>query len=141
MRSWVYYIELLGHYEGGRQERTSAVYVVALPENEPLTPVDMECYASEYAPASLAISQGRAYAMGVDEPIENPQEHGLRGYREDLELYIFGEGVDFEKGLEEVYRVLYKHLNKEGLLAVEPVVDVGCPPRELMIKCLKRAVS
>lgn len=140
MRSWVYYIEILGHYEDGKQERLSAVYVVALPEEEPLLPVDMECYASEYAPANLAISHGKAYAVGLDEPLENLQEHKLTGYREDIELYIFREGLSFEEGLEEVYRILYKRLNKDKLLAIEPVIDVGSPPAELMRECLRRVM-
>ncbi|MCS7263130.1 MAG: hypothetical protein N3C13_05355 [Aquificaceae bacterium] len=140
MRSWVYYIELVGHYEGGRKEKASAVYVVALPEEEPLPAVDMECYASEYVPAKLAITHGKAYALGVEEPIEDPQRYRLKGYREDLELYVFQEGLSFQEGLEQVYRLLYESLNGETLLALEPVVDVGSPPRELMMECLKKVL-
>lgn len=79
MRSWVYYIEILGYYEGGKEESLSAVYVVALPEDKPLNPVDMECYASEYAPTGLAIEHGMAYAVGLDEKIENLQTYDLMG--------------------------------------------------------------
>ncbi|RME12607.1 MAG: hypothetical protein D6804_01400, partial [Aquificota bacterium] len=93
MRSWVYYIELTGYYREGSRESVSAVYVVALPEDKPLNPVDMECYASEYAPAKLAIEHGMAYAVGFDERIENLQTYDLMGYREDMELYIFREGL------------------------------------------------
>lgn len=141
MRSWVYYIELLAHYEGGRQERKSAVYVVALPSEEKLSPVEMECYASEYAPFKLTLNYGKAYAVGIDEPIEKPEDYNLAGYRQDLELYIFKEGFSFQEGLMEVYRLLYESLNKEGLVAVEPIVDVGSPPKELMLECLKKVIS
>ncbi len=141
MRSWVYYIELLGYYEKGSKDRVSAVYVVALPEDKPLNPVDMECYASEYAPAKLAIEHGMAYAIGFDEEITNPQDYDLMGYREDMELYVFKEGLSFKEGLERVYRLLYESIEKEDLVAIEPVVDVGSPPRELMLECLKRAIS
>ncbi len=141
MRSWVYYIELLGYYEKGSKDRVSAVYVVALPEDKPLNPVDMECYASEYAPVKLAIEHGMAYAIGFDEEIKNPQDYDLMGYREDMELYVFKEGLSFKEGLERVYRLLYESIEKEDLVAIEPVVDVGSPPRELMLECLKRAIS
>ncbi len=141
MRSWVYYIELLGYYEKGSKNHVSAVYVVALPEDKPLNPVDMECYASEYAPAKLAIEYGMAYAIGFDEEIKNPQDYDLIGYREDLELYIFKEGLSFQEGLERVYRLLYENLKREDLVAVEPVIDVGSPPKELMFECLKKAIS
>ncbi|MCS7171427.1 MAG: hypothetical protein NZ851_03825 [Aquificaceae bacterium] len=141
MRSWVYYIELLGRYKDGKQEKVSAVYVVAIPEIEPLAPVEMECYASEYAPAKLAINYGRAYALGVDEPIKNPQDYRLVGYREDLELYIFEQGISFEEGLEEAYRLLYNNLKGDDLVAVMPIVDVGSPPEEIMLDCLKKVLS
>ena len=141
MRSWVYYIEISAYYQKGSRERVSAVYVVALPEDKPLNPVDMECYASEYAPARLAIEHGMAYAIGFDEEIKNPQDYDLMGYREDMELYVFKEGLSFKEGLERVYRLLYESIEKEDLVAIEPVVDVGSPPRELMLECLKRAIS
>lgn len=137
----MYYIEILAHYEDGRQERRSAVYVVALPSEERLSPVDMECYASEYAPFKLVLTYGKAYAVGVDEPIERPEDYNLAGFREDLELYIFKEGYSFQEGLEQVYRLLYESLDKKGLLAVEPIIDVGSPPKELMWECLKKVVS
>ncbi|MEJ7553572.1 MAG: hypothetical protein WKI48_02375 [Aquificaceae bacterium] len=141
MRSWVYYIEISAYYQKGSRERASAVYVVALPEDKPLNPVDMECYASEYAPVRLAIEHGMAYAIGFDEEIKNPQDYDLMGYREDMELYVFKEGLSFKEGLERVYRLLYESIEKEDLVAIEPVVDVGSPPRELMLECLKRAIS
>ncbi|QID33302.1 hypothetical protein [Pampinifervens florentissimum] len=141
MRSWVYYIEISAYYQKGSRERASAVYVVALPEDKPLNPVDMECYASEYAPVRLAIEHGMAYAIGFDEEIKNPQDYDLMGYREDMELYVFKEGLSFKEGLERVYRLLYESIEKEDLVAIEPVVDVGSPPKELMFECLKRAIS
>ncbi len=138
MRSWVYYIELLGYYQDGKKEKVSAVYVVALPEDKPLNPVEMECYASEYAPAKLAIEYGMAYAIGFDEKIENLQNYHLMGYREDMELYIFKEGLGFKEGLEKVFKLLYDNLKKQDLVAVEPALDVGSPPKELMTECLKK---
>ncbi|MFN3598349.1 MAG: hypothetical protein ACK4VK_01230 [Aquificaceae bacterium] len=140
MRSWVYYVELLGHYEDGSFEKKSAVYVVAFPL-EGLSPVDMECYAMEYAPANLAINHGKAYAVGVDEDIKNPESYSLAGYREDLELYVFNEGLSFEEGLEEVFKILLDNFNKERLKGFVPLVDVGSPPEEIMVKCLKKVLS
>lgn len=141
MRSWTYYIEIVAQYMDGREENRSAVYVVALPLEENLNPVDMECYASEYAPFNLAINYGKAYAVGIDFPLESLEDYQLKGYREDLELYVFKEGLSFEEGLEEVYKILYASLEKEGLMGIMPILDVGSPPEEVMIKCLKRAVS
>ncbi|MFN7065818.1 MAG: hypothetical protein ACK4OF_06700 [Aquificaceae bacterium] len=140
MRSWVYYVELLGHYKDGRVERRPAVYVVALP-SEGLNPVDMECYASEYAPFNLAINYGKAYALGVDETIEDPKRYNLVNYRDDLELYIFKEGLGFEEGLQEVLRVLLDSFDKEKLTALVPLVDVGSPPEEILLNCLERVIS
>ncbi|MFN3947875.1 MAG: hypothetical protein ACK4LA_07300 [Aquificaceae bacterium] len=140
MKSWVYYVELLGHYEDGSVEKRSAVYVVALPL-EGLNPVDMECYAKEYAPANLAIDHGKAYAVGVDEEIKDLERYSLIGYREDLELYLFKEGLGFEKGLEEVFKILLEGFDKKRLKGLVPLVDVGSPPESLMVKCLKRILS
>jgi hypothetical protein len=140
MRSWVYYIELLAHKEGGRTQSLSAVYVVALPEEEELSKVSLECYATEYAPIQLALNHGKAYAVGVDWEPKDLKSYRLKGFREDLELYVFEEGLSFKEGLVEVYRLLLSELG-DKTIAVEPLIDVGSPPKELLFECLKKALS
>ncbi|RMH79877.1 MAG: hypothetical protein D6674_05480 [Acidobacteria bacterium] len=140
MRSWVYLIEVRVHHKDKSIQNISAVYVVALPEEQELQRVDMECYASEYLPQNLALSHGKAYAVGVDWELKNPEEYGIKGFREDLELYVFEEGLDFEEGLFRVYRIILDRVDK-GEVYVEPVIDVGAPSKEVMYKSLKRALS
>ncbi len=138
MRSWVYYIQLRAFYQDGTSREEGALYVVAVPKDEKLKDVDMECYAKEYLPQEIAIKSAYAYAIGTDIPINDKELH----YREDLDLYVFEEGVSFEEGLTKIYKILLEHLRKFGeLKMVEPIVDVGTPSAEVMYSCLKRALS
>jgi len=138
MRSWVYYIQLRAYYQDGSIKEEGALYVFAVPLDEKLKEVGMECYAKEYIPQETVIKSAYAYAIGTDIPIEDKDLH----YREDLDLYIFNEGVSFEEGLTKVYKILLEHLKKFGeLRMVEPVVDVGTPSANVMYSCLKRALS
>ena len=62
------------------------------------------------------------------------------GYREDMDLYIFKEGVSFKEGLTKVFLLILDTLKSKGEYErIEPVVDVGTPPLELMLECLKLA--
>lgn len=142
MRSWVYLIGIRAHYQDGRVKEASAVYVVALPSEQELAQVNMECYASEYLPQNIAISAGKAYAVGTDWEIKEPERFKIKGMREDLELYIFQEGLNFEDGLVAVFRILCEELYREGKpISLEPIVDVGSPSYELMVECLRKALS
>lgn len=139
MKSWVYYLQLLARKEDSKTQVLSCVYVVALPKDEALSPVELECYASEYLPHELARKKAHAYALGPEEDIKDPSRFRLKGYRQDLELYIFQEGLSFEEGLTEAFRVMLD--NAKGIVSVEPILDVGSPPREVLLSCLKRAID
>jgi len=142
MRSWVYYIQLRAFYKDGRVEEEGLLYVVALPDEEKLKSVDMECYATEYLPQDLALRVAQAYAVGTHLEVKDLSLYGLEFYREEQDLYIFREGISFEEGLVNSYRLLLEELKKRGdIEAVEPVVDVGTPSFEVMYKCLNEAVS
>ncbi|RMH01360.1 MAG: hypothetical protein D6699_06900 [Aquificota bacterium] len=142
MRSWVYLIGLRGYYEDGKAKESSAVYVVALPPQQELAQVNMECYATEYLPQNIALTVGKAYAVGTDWEIKEPERFKIKGFREDLELYVFEEGLSFEEGLIEVLRIVYEDLANGGkLLSVEPVIDVGTPSTQFMLECVKKAIS
>ncbi|MEN3034275.1 MAG: hypothetical protein ABDH18_04730 [Aquificaceae bacterium] len=139
MKSWVYYLQLLVRDKDLKAQVLSCVYVVALPEDENLSPVELECYASEYLPHELARKKAMAYALGPEEEIKNPSRFRLKGYRDDLELYIFEEGISFEDGLVEAFRLMLDGVENPSV--VEPIMDVGSPPRELLLSCLKRAIK
>ncbi len=141
MRSWNYFIQIkaIGR---DREEEASALYIVALPPDENiLKNVEMECYAQEYVPGEIAIKYGRAYAIGTDLQISNPEEYGLIGYRGDMDLYIFKENMSFEEGLVNLYKILITDLSKRMQIEyIYPIVDVGSPPEEVMLDCLKKAI-
>ncbi len=143
MRSWSYLIQIRAVDKEGREEESSALYIVALPPDEELLKVvEMECYASHYMPRDTALRLGRAYAVGTDIKVENPEDYGFLGYREDMDLYVFKEGLSFEEGLINVYRLLLKDLSERMELEyVYPVVDVGSPEEEVMLNCLKKSLS
>ncbi len=141
MRSWNYYIQVKG-INREKEEENSALYIVALPPDESLLKlVEMECYAQNYIPMDIAIKYGKAYAIGTDIKLENLQDYKLAQYREDMDLYIFEEGVSFEEGLTNLYKLLIDDLSKKIQFEyVYPVVDVGSPPEEVMINCLKKVL-
>lgn len=142
MRSWVYYIQLRAHYKGGKIKEEGALYVVAIPSDEKLKSVDIECYAKEYLPQEMALKLAQAYAVGTDISLKDLSHYGLATYREDLDLYVFHEGISFEEGLIEVYKILLDHLEKIGEIEfVEPIVDIGTPSTDLMYNCLNKALS
>ncbi|ADC89882.1 hypothetical protein Thal_1250 [Thermocrinis albus DSM 14484] len=142
MRSWSYLIQLRGYTERGEAKEASALYVVSVPMDENiLKATGMECYATHYLPPSAAVLQGMAYAVGIDRVLQNPEEYRIMGYREDMDLYIFKEGVTFKEGLVEVFRLLLEELSSQGVVEVMPVLDVGSPPEDVMMECLQKALS
>ncbi|ADO44885.1 conserved hypothetical protein [Hydrogenobacter thermophilus TK-6] len=142
MRSWVYYIQLRAYYQDGTFREEGALYVVAIPDEEKLKDVDMECYAKEYLPQQTALSSARAYAVGTDIAIKDISPYQLAGYRKDMDLYVFKEGIGFEEGLSRVFKILLDHLAESGeIKMVEPVIDVGTPSADVMYACLKKALS
>jgi hypothetical protein len=59
-----------------------------------------------------------------------------------MDLYIFQEGVGFKEGLTKAYELILNLLKERGkVVKIEPVVDVGAPPMEVMMECLSSALA
>jgi len=143
MRSWSYLIQVRAQFEDGRVEEEGVLYVVSLPSDPTLLKeVEMECYAVSYIPFQTVLKVAQAYALGTDAQIKDLQRYHLQGYREDMDLYIFQEGVGFKEGLTKAYELILSLLKGRGeVVRVEPVVDVGTPPKEVMMECLRSALA
>jgi hypothetical protein len=143
MRSWSYLIQVRAQFEDGRVEEEGVLYVVSLPSDPALLKeVEMECYAVSYIPFQTVLRVAQAYALGTDAQIQDLQSYRLQGYREDMDLYIFQEGVGFKEGLTKAYELILSLLKGRGeVVRVEPVVDVGTPPKEVMMECLRSALA
>jgi len=143
MRSWSYLIQVRAQFEDGRVEEEGVLYVVSLPSDPALLKeVEMECYAVSYIPFQTVLKVAQAYALGTDAQIQDLQSYRLQGYREDMDLYIFQEGVGFKEGLTKAYELILSLLKGRGeVVRVEPVVDVGAPPKEVMMECLRSALA
>jgi len=143
MRSWSYLIQVRAQFEDGRVEEEGVLYVVSLPSDPTLLKeVEMECYAVSYITFQTVLRVAQAYALGTDAKIQDLQSYRLQGYREDMDLYIFQEGVSFMEGLTKAYELILNLLKKRGkVVKIEPVVDVGTPPMEVMMECLKSALA
>jgi hypothetical protein len=124
-------------------EEEGVLYVVSLPSDPTLLKeVEMECYAVSYIPFQTVLRVAQAYALGTDAQIQDLQSYHLQGYREDMDLYIFQEGVGFKEGLTKAYELILSLLKRRGeVVKVEPVVDVGTPPKEVMMECLRSALA
>jgi len=143
MRSWSYLIQVRAQFEDGRVGEEGVLYVVSLPSDPTLLKeVEMECYAVSYIPLQTVLKVAQAYALGTDAEIQDLQSYRLQGYREDMDLYIFQEGVGFKEGLTKAYELILSLLKGRGeVVRVEPVVDVGSPPAEVMLECLRSALA
>jgi hypothetical protein len=130
MRSWSYLIQVRAQFEDGRVEEEGVLYVVSLPSDP------------AYIPFQTVLKVAQAYALGTDAQIRDLQSYRLQGYREDMDLYIFQEGVGFKEGLTKAYELILSLLKGRGeVVRVEPVVDVGTPPKEVMMECLRSALA
>jgi hypothetical protein len=50
--------------------------------------------------------------------------------------------VGFKEGLTKAYELILNLLKKRGkVVKIEPVVDVGTPPMEVMMECLRSALA
>ncbi len=143
MRSWTYFIQLRGRNEKGEAAEEGALYIVAVPSDEKLLgEVTFSCYSRHYLPEESAVNYGKAYAVGVDFEIENPEEYGINFFREEDELYIFKEGISMKEGLKNVYKLLMNRLRERGYgKDFDLIVDVGNPSEELMRECLLEAIK
>ncbi len=143
MRSWTYFIQLLGRNEKGESMQEGALYIVAVPTDKNLFQAQkLSCYSEHFLPEESAVDHGKAYAVGVDFEIENFEDYGLSFFREDEELYIFKEGIPMKEGLKNVYRLLMDRLRKEGYgKDFDTIVDMGNPSEDLMRECLLEAIK
>jgi hypothetical protein len=143
MRSWTYFVQLIGRNSKGEPLEEGALYITAVPTNQNLfKEVHLSCYAQHYLPEENAINHGQAFAVGVDFPIKNPENYGLKFYREEDELYIFEEGIDMKEGLKRVYKLLMDRLKEKGYgKDFDVVPDMGAPSENLMRECLLEAIK
>jgi len=143
VRSWTYFIQLLGRNEKGESMQEGALYIVAVPTDRNLFQAQkLSCYSEHFLPEESAVDHGMAYAVGVDFEIENLEDYGLSFFREEEELYIFKEGIPMKEGLKNVYRLLMDRLRKEGYgKDFDTIVDMGNPSEELMRECLLEAIK
>lgn len=143
MRSWTYYIQLIGRNREGESERQGALYIVAVPSKSDIfREVNLSCYADHYLPEENAVNYGMAYALGVDFEIENMEKYGLNFYREDEGLYIFKEDINMKEGLKNTFRILMAELKSKGYgFDFDIFIDVGNPSDDLMRECLLEAMK
>ncbi len=143
MRSWTYFIQLIGRNSKGEPLEEGALYITAVPTDRNLfKEVHLSCYSQHYLPEESAINYGQAFAIGVDFRIEEPSRYGLKFYREDDELYIFEEGINMKEGLKRVYRLLIDRLREQGYgKDFDVVPDMGAPSENLMRECLLEVIK
>jgi len=143
VRSWTYFIQLVGRNEKGESLEEGALYIVAVPTDRNLFQAQrLSCFSEHFLPEESAIQHGKAFAVGVDFEIDNPESYGLKFFREDDELYIFEEGIPMKEGLKRVYRLLMERLKKQGYgKDFDTIVDMGNPSEELMRECLLEAIK
>ena len=143
MRSFSYFIQLIGVNERGETKTKEALYIVGVPPDEKLLKnVKYNCYTEHYLPEENAINYGQAYALGVDFEIKEPERYGINFFNEEDELYIFKEGISMKEGLKNVYKLLMDKLSEEGYgKDFEVMRDLGSPSEELMRECLLEAIK
>ncbi len=143
MRSWTYFIQLVGRNEKGEAMQEGALYIVAVPTDMNLFQQQkLSCFSEHYLPEESAIKHGKAFAVGVEFPVENPEKYDLAFFREDDELYIFKENIPMKEGLKKVYRLLMDRLKSLGYgVDFDTVFDMGNPSEDFMRECLLEAIK
>ena len=143
MRSWTYFIQLVGRNDKGEAMQEGALYIVAVPTDKNLFQTQkLSCYSEHYLPEESAVNHGKAFAVGVEFEVENPKDYGLSFYREDDELYVFEEGISMKEGLKNIYRLLMDRLTSLGYgKDFDTLFDMGNPSEELMRECLLEAIK
>ncbi len=143
MRSWTYFIQLVGRNEKGESMQEGALYIVAVPTDKNLFQAQkLSCFSEHYLPEESAINHGKAFAVGVEFEVKKPEDYGLSFFREEDELYIFREGIPMKEGLKSVYRLLMDRLRELGYgKDFDTVVDMGNPSEDLMRECLLEAIK
>jgi len=143
MRSWTYFVQLVGRNEKGEKRQEGALYIVAVPTDRDLFQAQrLSCYSEHYLPEENAVNYGMAFAVGVEFEVRRPEDYGLSFFREEDELYIFKEGIPMKEGLKRVYALLMDRLRELGYgKDFDTVVDMGNPSEELMRECLLEAIK
>jgi len=143
MRSWTYFIQLVGRNEKGEAMQEGALYIVAVPTDRNLFQAQkLSCFSEHYLPEESAINHGKAFAVGVEFEVKNPEEYGISFFREEDELYIFKEGINMKEGLKNVYRLLMDRLKEQGYgKDYDTLFDMGNPSENLMRECLLEAIK
>ncbi|NPA52719.1 MAG: hypothetical protein GXO22_07470 [Aquificae bacterium] len=114
-KSWNQYVEIIAYDEEGNKKELSALYIVAVPQQDKLEKdIDFKCYRPTYIPRELVEKIGRAYGVATEFDIKNPEKYDIIGYRPDLDLYVFKEGMTFKEGLERIYKIFKDKLEEEG---------------------------
>ena len=143
MRSWTYFIQLIGRNDKGEVMSEGALYIVAVPTDKNLFQAQkLSCYSEHYLPEESAVNHGKAFAVGVEFEVEKPEDYGISFYREEDELYIFKEGISMKEGLKNVYRLLMNRLKDMGYgKDFDTIIDMGNPSEDLMRECLLEAIK
>jgi len=118
-KSWNKFIELRAYDKDGNTKDASALYIVAVPADDRLErDIDFGCYRPTYIPQSTVEKIGKAYGVATEFNIEDPEKYDIVGYRPDLDLYVFKEGMSYEEGLQKVKSILVDYIKEGGF---EPV--------------------
>jgi len=143
MRSWTYFIQLVGRNDKGETMQEGALYIVAVPTDMNLFQEQkLSCYSEHYLPEESAVKYGKAFAVGVEFEVKDPENYGLNFFREEDELYIFKEGISMKEGLKNVYRLLMDRLRSLGYgKDFDTMFDMGNPSEDLMRECLLEAIK
>ncbi len=114
-KSYNHYIELIAYDKKGNTKNISILYIVAVPENDAVErEIDFQCYRPTYMPKNIVEKIGKAYGIAVEFDIKNPEKYSMLGYRPDLDLYVFKEGMSFEEGLEKIKKIVSDYLKEEN---------------------------
>ncbi len=118
-KSWNDFIEIVAYDKEGNTMEISALYIVAVPADDKLEKdVGFQCYRPTYIPRELVKQIGKAYGVALEFDIEDFEKYKIKGYRPDIDLYVFNEGLSYDEGLEQVFKILETQLKSEGF---EPV--------------------
>ena len=114
-KSWNQYVEMVAYDEEGNTKSATALYIVAVPNNEKLEKnVEFNCYRPTYMPQELVEKLGKAYGVSTEFDIEDTEKYNIKGYRPDMDIYVFNENLSFKEGLDQVYKLLEDVIKKEG---------------------------
>ncbi len=125
-KSWNQYVEITAYDKEGNSRKVHALYIVAVPAEDKLEKeIDFKCYRPTYIPKDIVQKIGKAYGVATEFDIDNPEKYEIIGYRPDLDLYVFKEGLTFEEGLEKILQIMKDYLKKENFEAsrIETVID------------------